>query len=273
MNHPARSYLFVPGHRPERFDKAIASAADVVVIDLEDAVDPEAKADSRGHVASWTSGRDARTLARVALRINDAGSEYFGEDLRLVRDCAIRRIMLPKAEHADQVARVLDAQADALVLPLLETARGLDACGGIAAARGVQRLVFGTLDFAFDLELDLGEDLQPLAEAAAQIVRASRVAGLQAPVAGVTPQLRDEARLSTDWSWFRRRGFGAKLCIHPCQVGPVHEGLAPDAEAVDWARRVVAVDAQGAGAASVDGRMVDRPVVLQALRILRRAGL
>ena len=273
MNHPARSYLFVPGNRPERFDKAVASAADVVVVDLEDAVDSEAKTEARVHVARWAAGRDARTLERLALRINDAGSECFGEDLRLLRDSGIRLVMLPKAEHPEQVARVRDAHADALVLPLLETARGLDACGGIAAATGVQRLVFGTLDFAFDLELDIDEDPQPLAEAAAQIVRASRIAGLQAPVAGVTPQLRDEPRLLSDWSWFRRRGFGAKLCIHPCQVGPVHAGLAPDAAAVDWARRVVAADAQGAGAASVDGRMVDRPVVLQAWRILRRAGL
>lgn len=273
MSQQARSYLFVPGNRPERFDKATASAADRVVIDLEDAVDASAKGEARDHVGQWVARRDTQALERVALRINDAGSPCFADDLRLLRDTRIRQVMLPKTEHAEHVAQVLQAVPDALVLPLLESARGLEACRGIAAAPGVLRLVFGTLDFALDLDLDIDDDLQPLAEAAAHIVLASRLAGLAAPVSGVTPQLHDEARLLSDWSWFQRRGFGAKLCIHPRQVDPVHAALAPDAAALDWARRVVAADAAGSGAASVDGRMVDRPVVLQALRILRRAGL
>ena len=273
MNPHARSYLFVPGNRPERFDKAAASAADVVVIDLEDAVQAQARGEARQQVMRWVGSCDPRTLERTAVRINDAASRDFAEDLLLLRESGIRQVMLPKAEGPGQVAQVLAATPDARVLPLLETARGLDACRDIAAAPGVLRLVFGTLDHAVDLDLDIEPDLQPLAEAAARIVLASRLAGLAAPVAGVTPQLRDEPRLLADWSWYRRRGFGAKLCIHPDQVGPVHAALAPDAATLDWARRVVAADAAGGGAASVDGRMVDRPVVLQALRVLRRAGL
>ena len=91
-------------------------------------------------------------------------------------------------------------------------------------------------------------------------------------MAGVTPQIDDEARLLADLAWARRFGFGAKLCIHPRQVAPLHAALAPSAQALDWARRVLAADAAQPGAAQLDGRMVDRPVVLQALRTLGRAG-
>ncbi len=273
MNDHAHSYLFVPGNRPDRFDKALATAADVVVIDLEDAVDVSAKAEARRHVAQWTAQRDAQVLGRMALRVNGTASPLLAEDLVLLRDSCIRMVMLPKVEDAEHVARVFDTNPDVHVLPLLESALGLERCGEVAAAPGVRRLVFGTIDFALDLDLDIDDDLQPLAEAAARIALASRLARLAAPVAGVTPQLHDEARLVADWSWFRRRGFGAKLCIHPRQVDPVHAALAPDAATVEWALRVVAADSAGHGAASVDGRMVDRPVVLQALRVLRRAGV
>jgi citrate lyase subunit beta/citryl-CoA lyase len=245
----------------------------MVVIDLEDAVEAPRKAEARELVLAWAGRQPPDALERIALRVNDAATRFVAEDLELVRASGLRQVMLPKVEHAEQVELVLRAVPEARVLPLVESARGLEACRDIAAAPGVLRLVFGTLDFAVDLDLDIDEDPWPLEQAAAQLVLASRLAGLAPPVAGVTPQLQDEARLLSDWSWFRRRGFGAKLCIHPGQIEPVHAAIAPDAAALDWARRVVAADAAGAGAVSVDGRMVDRPVVLQALRVLRRAGL
>ena len=273
MSRQARSYLFVPGNRPERFDKAAHSAADRIVLDLEDAVDAQSKGQAREEIQAWATRQQPGVLDRVAVRINDVQSVDFGDDLQLLRESGLRQVMLPKVEHENQVAQLLSALPDACVLPLVESARGIEACRGIAAAPGVLRLVFGTLDYALDLGLDIDDDPGPLGEAAAHIVLASRLAGLAPPVAGVTPQLQDEGRLSSDWSWFRRRGFGAKLCIHPRQIEPVHAAAAPDAAAVEWARRVVAADAIGTGVASVDGRMVDRPVVLQALRVLRRAGL
>jgi citrate lyase subunit beta/citryl-CoA lyase len=98
------------------------------------------------------------------------------------------------------------------------------------------------------------------------------VAGLPAPVAGVTPRIDDDERLLVDLAWARRHGAGAKLCIHPRQVAPIHDALAPTAQAVDWARRVLAADAASPGAALLDGRMIDRPVVLQAQRTLQRHG-
>jgi citrate lyase subunit beta/citryl-CoA lyase len=140
----------------------------------------------------------------------------------------------------------------------------------IAAAPGVSRLVFGTLDFALDLDLDTASGNEGLAYGASRIAIASRVAGLAAPVAGVTAQLDDEAQLLADLAQARRFGFGAKLCIHPKQVDPIHRALQPSAAAIVWATRVLEAEAASPGAAQLDGRMIDRPVVLQAERILMR---
>lgn len=267
-----RTYLFVPGNRPERFAKALASGADAVVLDLEDAVAADAKGAAREAIAAWAEAAAPAERERIVVRINDAVSAAFAADLRLLQATGLKRVMLPKAESPQQVEALTDAMPGAQVLALIESAVGLARVEAVAAAAGVTRLVFGTLDFAFDLDLDISERSDGLAYAASRIVLASRLAGLAAPVAGVTPQLDDEARLLADLAEARRHGFGAKLCIHPRQVAPIHAALAPGAEAVEWARRVIAAEAASPGAAKLDGRMVDRPVVLQAQRTLQRAG-
>jgi citrate lyase subunit beta/citryl-CoA lyase len=180
--------------------------------------------------------------------------------------------MLPKAESADPLRAVRAVVPHARVLALIGSAAGVARVQQVAGADGVIRLVFGTLDYALDLDLDIADGPGGLAHAASVLAIASRVAGLPAPVAGVTPQLDDEQRLLADLAWSRRHGFGAKLCIHPRQVAPIHVALSPSAEAVDLARRVLAAEAASPGAAQLDGRMIDRPVVLQAERTLRRAG-
>jgi len=268
----ARTYLFVPGDRPERFEKALASGADAVVLDLEDAVAPAAKNRARDAIAHWSRRATDAELARIVVRINHAASDTFPDDLRLLREARIPSVMLPKAESAVQVQAVRAALPGARVLALLESARGVANLEEVASADGVVRLVFGTLDYALDLDLDIADSPDGLVHAASVIAIASRVAGLSAPVAGVTPQLDDEARLLADLAWSRRHGFGAKLCIHPRQVAPIHTALAPSDHAIDWARRVLAAEAASPGAAQLDGRMIDRPVVLQAHRTLQRAG-
>jgi citrate lyase subunit beta/citryl-CoA lyase len=269
--HAARTYLFVPGNRPERFAKALASGADVVVFDLEDAVAADAKAFARNAIADWAVSADAE-LDRIVVRINDAQSTAFADDLRLLRDAGIGKAMLPKAEHTWQVDALRAVAPDVAVLALIESARGVAHACAVAAATGVSRLVYGTLDFALDLDLDIGEQSDALVHGAACLAIASRLAELPAPVAGITPQIDDDARLLADLAWARRHGFGAKLCIHPKQVAPIHAALAPGAQAIDWARRVLAAEAASPGAAKLDGRMIDRPVVLHAQRTLQRAG-
>lgn len=233
----ARTYLFVPGTRPERFAKALASGADAVVLDLEDAVAIADKATARDAVAGWLRSAAAEDRARVVVRINDAASSWFADDVRALHAAGATGVMLPKAESARQVAAVVDRLPGARVLALIESARGVALVDEVAAADGVSRLVFGTLDFAFDLDLDITHDPAGLAYAASRIALASRLAGLAAPVAGVTPQLDDEPRLLADLALARCHGFGAKLCIHPRQVAPIHRALQPSADAVIWARR------------------------------------
>ena len=267
-----RTYLFVPGNRPERFAKALASGADAIVLDLEDAVAPAAKSEARDAIAQWCSEITAGDRARIVIRINDAQSSVFADDLRLLRDACIAGVMLPKAESAAQVHAVRASMPGASVLALIESACGVARVHEVASADGVTRLVFGTLDYALDLDLDIGESPEGLSHAASVLAIASRVALLPAPVAGVTPQIADEPRLLADLAWARRHGFGAKLCIHPRQVAPLHTALTPSAQAVEWAHRVLAAEAASPGAAQLDGRMIDRPVVLQAQRMLQRAG-
>jgi citrate lyase subunit beta/citryl-CoA lyase len=266
----ARTYLFVPGTRPERFDKALASGADIVVLDLEDAVADNDKQSARQTVAAWIGAAAVADRARAVVRINDAKSAWFADDVQALREAGALGVLLPKAESAQEIRATKSLLPMANVLALIESAHGVVHADTIAAA-GASRLVFGTLDFALDLDIDISNDASGLAYAASRIALASRVAGLPSPVAGVTPQIDDTARLVADLAAARSQGFGAKLCIHPKQVEPIHAALRPSPEAVDWARRVIAAEAASPGAARLEGRMVDRPVVLQAQRTLNRA--
>jgi len=256
-----------PSCRPIAFDDGV-HGRDLV----EDAVAVDDKTQARDSLTAWLSTAAPADRARIVVRINDAASPWFADDLRALLSSDINQVMLPKAESPQQVAEVVAVLPGAHVLALIESARGVADVDSIAMARGVSRLVFGTLDFAFDLDLDISHDPVGLSYAASRIAIASRVAGLAAAVAGVTPQLDDEPRLLADLALARCHGFGAKLCIHPKQVAAVHRALQPSAEALGWARRVLAAEAASPGAAKLDGRMVDRPVVLQAQRILMLGG-
>jgi citrate lyase subunit beta / citryl-CoA lyase len=266
-----RTYLFVPGNRPDRFGKALASGADAVVLDLEDAVAADAKVAAREAVRAWATQATPADRARAVVRTNDLGSPHAAADLATAADAGLTAVMLPKTESADDVATVRSAAPGVAILALVESARGLAAAEEIAAATGVVRLVFGTLDYALDLDLELDDASDGLSYAAGRLAVASRCAGITTPVGGVTPQLGDEARLLADLTWSRRHGFGAKLCIHPAQVAAIHAALAPTTQAVERARRVLEADAGSPGAAQLDGRMIDRPVVLAARRTLARA--
>ena len=266
-----RSYLFVPGDRPERFDKALASGADRVVLDLEDAVAPESKEKARAAVAARLHAADAAELERLVVRINDESTPWFDADLALLQAGGARAAMLPKTERAATVARLRSACPALEVLALIETARGVLHAEAIAVAPGVSRLVFGTIDFALDLGLSgdpLGFD-----HAASHLALVSRAAGLASPVAGVMTEIADEAALRADFARARAHGFGAKLCIHPRQIAALHAALQPTAAELDWARRVIAAAEGQAGAVQLDGRMVDRPVVERARAVVARAAL
>lgn len=259
---PCRSYLFVPGDRPERFDKAWGSAADAVILDLEDAVSPPRKAEARGFVDEWLD-----TGRSVWVRCNACDTPWFAEDLRLAGRPGLAGFVLPKAEEipAPLLAAVRDHGIG--LMPLIETAQGIAKAESLAQHPEVVRLAFGALDLQVDLGIEGDDDA--LLFFRSRLVLASRLANKPAPVDGVTPSIDDPEALRSDTVRARRLGFGARLCIHPHQIATVHGILAPSAEARQWAARVVAAMAASAdGAVTVDGKMVDRPVLLRAQAIL-----
>jgi citrate lyase subunit beta / citryl-CoA lyase len=258
----ARSLLFVPADRPERFAKAIGSGADGVIVDLEDAVAPAAKSAARDALADRLAPDTG-----VVLRINGRDTAWFDDDVRAAAHPGVSAVMCPKTASADDIAAVRSRCAGKPVLALIETAAGMAGVGGIAAAAGVARLVFGSIDF--QLDLDIEDDDAALRPFRAQLVLASRVAGLPAPVDGVTTAIDDAAALAHDARRARTCGFGGKLCIHPAQVTAVNAAFTPSPEQLAWARRVVAATQASEGAAvAVDGRMVDAPVLARACRLL-----
>ena len=267
------TYLFVPGNRPERFAKAMASGAERVILDLEDAVAPADKAAARKFIHDWMhTMASQQTPQRLLVRINGAGSDAFADDLALLRTLPAFGVMLAKAENTLDVQTVRDAMhPHTELLALVETAVGIAACQSLAASPGVTRLALGALDLMVDLNIP--DDSPTLILAASQLVIASRAAGLPAPVAGVTPSVLAE-HTQADMKEALRIGFGAKMCIHPAQLPGVRHALAPLPADVQWAREVItaweAAHAAQAptGALQVHGQMVDKPVYLRAMRLL-----
>jgi citrate lyase subunit beta/citryl-CoA lyase len=262
-----RSYLFVPANRPERFDRACASGADAVIVDLEDAVPPAEKETARDALSNWLDPGQP-----VLVRVNAVDTPWHEADVAMCAQPGVAGIVLPKAEMLSGAVEALIASGDRLLLPLIETAIGLTRAREIARAPGVRRLVFGSIDFQVDLGID--GDGEELLFFRSQLVLTSRLAGIDAPVDGVCTEIDDPEQLQADTLRAKRQGFGAKLCIHPRQVPLVNDCFSPTAEEIAWAERVLTAANKASGAAiAVDGRMVDRPVLLKAERILALAGL
>ncbi len=263
-----RSYLFVPGNRPERFAKAIASGAGAVILDLEDAVPPEGKPAARDAVCQWL--RDNGGAGWV--RVNGTDTEFFEDDVRALAGIPLGGVMLPKAESAAQLQRLagLIAAPALPVIPLVESAIGLWNALEIARAAQVDRLAFGSIDFQLDAGIQ-GED-EALLYARSRLVIVSRIARIASPADGVTVQIGDAAQLERDVARARALGFGAKLCIHPNQIAAVERGLAPSEADLRWARAVIDASDRAAGSAvRLDGKLIDLPVVERARRMLADA--
>lgn len=263
--------LFVPGTRPERFEKALGAGADAVIIDLEDAVGVAEKADARAAVAGGFPKAGA-----VLLRINGCGTPWHGDDLALARSVLGRSlplagVVLPKAEGRADVEEVAAALGGAIpIVALIESARGLAEARCIAASPAVARLAFGSIDFAADL--GCAHTRAALLTARSELVLAARLAGQAGPVDGVTANVADDGVTRDDAAYAAELGFSGKLLIHPRQVAPALAGFAPSAEEVAWAERIVASISQGGAVVKVDGAMVDAPVLARARQILARAG-
>jgi citrate lyase subunit beta/citryl-CoA lyase len=272
MSDSIRSYLFVPATRPERFARAAQSGAGAVIVDLEDAVEPARKEAARASMTETLRGLVREAHARdvqVLVRINSRGRDWYHDDLAACAALGLDGIVIPKAEDADAIAHVAERHPTWALHLLMESAAGFEHVRALARAPGVQRLMFGSVDLMLDIAAnDTGE---PLNYYRSQILLYSRLAGLIPAVDGVCTTLGDPAVLDEEVRRARAFGFGAKLCVHPEQIGPVTAGLGPTPEELAWALRVCEVASSGA-AAAVDGRLVDAPVLAHARRIVASAG-
>ncbi|HUS13716.1 MAG TPA: CoA ester lyase [Chloroflexia bacterium] len=267
-----RTWLFVPGHDARKSAKALQSAADVIIFDWEDAVPEDRKAEARQTVRATLLAADRPTPRRV-VRINHAGHPGFVEDVAALEGLPISGVMLPKVAGPDDVRR-LAAHTPHPIIPLLESARGIESALHIAEAHAqVERLAYGALDFV----ADLGGQWTPSGEAShyarARIAVAGRAAGLAGPVDSVYPLLDDAEGLRRDAVAARVLGFAGKTLLHPNQIAIALEVFAPTADEIREATTVLTAfaEARARGESVVrlpDGRFVDPPVVRWAEQVL-----
>lgn len=264
----ARSLLFVPATKPERFAKALDSGADCVIIDLEDAVAEGSKDGARAQLAQYLPQMSPAQLARTVVRVNAVGTPWHDFDIALLRNWTAQglTVMLPKSEDAAALRGVAEKLGtSARIVALVESLAGLDAADALAREPQVIRLAFGHLDFQLDLGMHASSEEPELAFARNALVAASRRAKLPAPIDGVTTDTGNAERLTADAQRARAFGFGGKLCIHPAQVAGVSRALGYTEAEQAWASRLLAEAAQRGGEAfSLDGRMVDLPVIRAA---------
>lgn len=265
----ANSLLFVPGSRAERFAKARSSGAGLTVIDLEDAVPGEAKADARTAALAEVA-RDGRALA---IRINGVKTRAGIADLHHFAEAETLPaiLLVPMVESAAEIAVVrgaLGRRCPALV-PLIETPRGLRHALAIARADGVAAVMFGGGDFAGELGVEIG--WEPLLTARQQLLLACAEAGrpaIDVPFVG----LDDEAGLVEECGRARSLGFAAKAAIHPAQIGAIEAAFAPtEAEKAEAAEALKAYEAGGGAAIRHKGRMLEAPLVRHYRAVLARS--
>ena len=278
-----RSPLFAPGDSEKKVARALASAADAVILDLEDSVAPGGKGAARALVAALLPG-----LSRpgVVVRVNPRFTPFYLPDLAAIVPGRPAAVMLPKCAGADDLL-ALDHHLEALeaaagiepgsigVLPIVtETAASVLALGTCpAAARRVRAFSFGAEDLSADLGIDPrrpdGSYPPPVALARAAVLLMAAAAGLPA-LDTPWPDPRDPAGLAHEAAAASADGFAGKLCIHPDQIAPVNAAFSPSPERLAWARRVLAGFAAnpGTGVFALDGKMIDRPHLKLAERIL-----
>jgi citrate lyase beta subunit len=263
----ARSLLFVPGSDERKLRRALASTADGVIVDLEDAVLPELKESARLLTVRLVQETEARPLRIV--RINGTETPWWEDDLEAVGELDLDAIMLPKS--TPEAVEALGSSGPPLI-PLIETGQGLRLAFEIAAEPRVIALALGGADLAVALRLTPRPDGQELLYARSKVVADSAAAGIRAPFDVVHFDVRDHASLEAVAAFARSLGFGGKLCVHPDQVTIVNRVFAPTEAEVAWARAVIEAHETGAkegrGAVALHGMLVDRPVVERARQII-----
>ena len=264
MNHDlhlVRSVLFLPASNPRAVAKARESGAELVILDLEDAVKPEDKDSARQ--AAVEALADEWPMA-VGIRINGIGNEWHGPDLVAVSHCGADFVVMPRVEDKEELSFVRK-QSGKPVLAMIETAQGVIAAHEVT--HDCAGLIAGTNDLRSDLHLPLDSGREPISASLQLIVLAARAGGI-AVFDGVYNKLDDLDGFIAEAEEGRRLGFDGKSLIHPSQIGPCHQAFAPSEAELERARRLV--DAFQGGAERFENQMIERMHVEQAQRLLDR---
>lgn len=286
MPHSARlrrSLLFVPGGEPRKVERARGAGADTLLFDLEDSVPPGAKAEARAHVAAALRASGFGS-AEPAVRVNPPGTPFFEDDLAAVVRSGGGTVMVPKSECAEQLAQVdhalerlererAGAGERVRILALVETPAGIVQASALRGrAPRVEALCFGHADFSLQMGLTEADASRGIAyHARCNLVLAARASGV-VPIDTVYLAVKDDEAFQRDAELGRSLGFEGKLCIHPRQVEIANAVYTPAADQVAYATRVVEAWeralAEGQGVFTVDGKMVDAPLVAAQQRVL-----
>ena len=262
-----RSLLFAPGNDARKLEKALESHADAVVADLEDAVPAPEKGRAREIVRDLLAG--ARTEALLAVRLNAVGTAFWEDDLRMLSELPPDALVLPKATPDGVAALGPDGPS---VIGIAETAQGLRLAYETACSPRTVALLLGAVDLGLELGLEPRADWQEVLFARSKLVVDSAAAGIRGPLDLVHVDLHDDEGLEAECRLARSLGLRGKACIHPAQVAIVNRVFSPSDEETDRARRVVQAyeegRAEGRGAVSLDGEMIDLPVVERARQVL-----
>ena len=259
-----RSILFLPASNPRAIAKARESEADLVVLDLEDAVKPDDKDEARAAAVEAVS---SDWPMPVAIRVNGVGSQWHLADLEAVAASKCDYSVLPRAASVRDVRAVRDAVSRP-VLAMIETAAGVLAAAEIASA--AHALIAGTNDLRTDLRLPLDATREPISVSLQLIILAARAGGIPA-FDGVYNRLSDLDGFIAECMHGRSLGFDGKSLIHPDQIGPCNEAFGPSEEEIESARQLV--EAFSGGAERFKDRMIERMHVEAARRVLERAGI
>lgn len=267
-----RCLLFVPGNRPERYIKALASGVDAVCVDLEDAVGPEQKDQARASALAGLA--EHQGVGSLGLRINPPNSRAGQEDLNALAESRVQPafILVPKFESADMLQAVVGACGERCppLIPLVETTRGLVDLGYELDTRlPVAAVMFGGYDYSVDVGCEFA--WEPLLFARSRLLTIARAHGLDA-IDVPYIDLRNEAGLRAETERVRALGFTAKAAVHPAQVAAIQELFTPSVEKLAHARAVIeAAEASAGDAVQLDGQLIDAPVIDAARRMLARA--
>ena len=275
-----RSLLYSPGDNRGMLENAVETAADTVIFDLEDAVAPASKEAARRTVQSTLDALDD-PVPNVAVRVNPYDRSGPEDVEAVVGDVATPpdSVLLPKVDDADPVEALHDqlaelGEADVGVVPLIETAAGVLSADDIAAAPGVTAVAYGDQDFTADVGATVTDDKTESLYARQRTVVAAAAAGIDA-FDTVHTDIEDREGLREQTEFVVELGFDGKLAIHPDQIPVINEAFTPASDDIEWAEKVLAGQERAseadAGVFTVDGQMIDPPLVERARTIVRRA--